>query len=51
MKKLLLIIGLGLMIAGACGTPEPGTGNPADSTNVNKSADTTATNPDTTRNQ
>lgn len=36
-----MIIGIGLMVAIACGTPEPGTTSPTDSTSVN-STDTTA---------
>ena len=50
MKKLLFVLALGVMIATACGTPEPGTQNPSDTTNINRSADTTV-NRDTTSNQ
>lgn len=53
MKKLLLIAGIWLTVMAACGTPEPGTGNPNDSASINSSGrDTTAgTTTDTSRNQ
>lgn len=52
MKKLLLIAGIWVTVMAACGTPEPGTQNPNDTTSINSgSTDTTSAARDTSRSQ
>lgn len=48
MKKLLFVLGTIIIIGASCGTPEPATTTPTDTTTVTP-VDTTRTMPDSTQ--
>lgn len=48
MKKLLFVLGTIIIVAASCGTPEPTTTTPTDTTSV-APVDTTRTMPDSTQ--